>query len=252
VSRRGKALSRRFGCGAFTLIELLVVIAIIALLVTILAPSLRQVEDILKRVVCRSNMRQLTLAWTNYHLANDGMLVGADTGDFGATWDWAGQWGNMKAGKLWAYVETPKPYKCTNPANPGYPISYSIAGSMNGQAADFGPTWRSIWGSLPWKTYTTLPRPSECLVLVEEDDWRGFNMASWVLWNKDQWVDYVSGNHDDGDNLTFADGHTEYWHWEVYNTLAYPHQDAPFYKPDPGNWDLHRLWEIYACVDVLQ
>jgi len=168
---------------AFTLIELLVVITIIALLVTILAPSLRQVEDILKRVVCRSNMRQLAMAWVNYALKNDQMLVGSNTGSSG--WDWVGGWGNMKAGALWPYVETPKVYKCTNPMNPGYPVSYSLSAAVNGQAAGHSATFRAIWGSLPWKTYETIPRPSECLTFIEEDDWRGFNMGSWVLQSKD-------------------------------------------------------------------
>jgi len=166
---------------AFTLIELLVVIAIIALLVTILAPSLRQVEDILKCVVCRSNMRQLAIAWNTYSYKNDQMLMGSNTG---RSFDWTGTWGNMKAGVLYPYIETPKPYKCTNPINPGYPVSYSISGTLNGEDAR-------------WKTTTAIPRPSEVMVFIEEDDWRGYNVNSFLLTSQNQWTDYVAGNHDD-------------------------------------------------------
>jgi len=47
----------------FTLIELLVVIAIIAVLMAILMPALNRVKEQGKRVVCMSNLKQLTMAW---------------------------------------------------------------------------------------------------------------------------------------------------------------------------------------------
>jgi prepilin-type N-terminal cleavage/methylation domain-containing protein/prepilin-type processing-associated H-X9-DG protein len=51
---------------AFTLIELLVVIAIIALLVSILMPSLQKAKELAKTVVCSSNLRSMTLAVNLY------------------------------------------------------------------------------------------------------------------------------------------------------------------------------------------
>lgn len=55
----------------FTLIELLVVIAIIALLLSILMPSLRKVKQIARDVVCRSNLKQWSLIWAMYTGNND-------------------------------------------------------------------------------------------------------------------------------------------------------------------------------------
>lgn len=55
----------------FTLIELLVVIAIIALLLSILMPSLRKVKKQARKVVCQSNLKQWGVIFTLYAQNNN-------------------------------------------------------------------------------------------------------------------------------------------------------------------------------------
>ncbi len=61
-------MTRKRGARGFTLIELLVVVAIIALLISILLPSLRDAREQAKVAKCLAHYRQLTTSATSYFL----------------------------------------------------------------------------------------------------------------------------------------------------------------------------------------
>jgi len=211
---------------AFTLIELLVVIGIIAVLMSILVPSLRLARDHARASVCVSNLRTLSLAWLVYVDDNDGELVGGHVGS--TPWDWVqtpsgvgdpleDRKDAIRRGALFRYVNEVDVYHCPADARKRDPKhiafrTYSIGGGMNGEECT---------GTEPVSKYIEIRSPATKYVFVEECDPRKLNLGSWLLNPTDlsKWVDPFGIWHNKRSCLGWADGRAEKHQWLDNSTI---------------------------------
>lgn len=77
----------------FTVVELLTVLAIIGTLAGLLVPFILQARETARRSICKNNLKQLGLAFDNYHLTHKVFPMGwqaahpADKSG-GGSWAW--------------------------------------------------------------------------------------------------------------------------------------------------------------------
>ena len=205
----------------FTLIELLVVVSIIVVLLAILMPTLRVMQDMKSAAHCENNMHQLSSSWLSYATDNGGKLVSAFTANYGGTTYTGDCWAlnaggtdeGITNGALWNYVGTVNAYKCPifpfkgRPAPIGKARNYSMNQYANG-----GSGWGDFSG-LPATRLTEVQDPENTYVFCEEDDTRTDLLGSFIVSNGTTFVDRIGRWHSFGSVFSFADGHAKRWRW---------------------------------------
>ena len=245
------------GKSAFTLIELLVVVSIIALLVSILLPSLSQARESARTAVCASNMHQIALATILYGMGNQDLFPSIDIAVY-----WTG------------YLVPPDPDKADERLGHFYMLDDYIQSTTNVTVcptppADFhtlfgfprGPQnyiAGSSWAGLPdqlgvfghhgpiylphiWSEparFGEIARPAQVVMLSEKSictgrrgDATAFFQWYW-MWAPNPlmpiFFEPFHGNKDSM-NYAFCDGHVQ-----LYNVEKVPYPDSVLYDND---WD---------------
>jgi prepilin-type N-terminal cleavage/methylation domain-containing protein/prepilin-type processing-associated H-X9-DG protein len=211
----GRAAGRR----GFTLVELLVVIGIIALLISILLPSLSKAREQGNRVKCLSNMRQLGMAMALYTGDNKGAVPRPASGTvLFEDWIYWQSGRDINDGRLVKYqgdsgTFNPELYRC--PSDPevqarNYKYSYTI----NDYIAPHGTT-------LPCRKLSSIRRASEVILFIDESS-ATVDDGCWAPQNyKTDGQNLLSNRHDKGaetktdpnagkGNALFVDGHADW------------------------------------------
>jgi prepilin-type N-terminal cleavage/methylation domain-containing protein/prepilin-type processing-associated H-X9-DG protein len=253
----GSVTMRKSG---FTLIELLVVIAIIAILAALLLPALARAKDRARTTTCLNNLKQLDAAWHLYVVDYNDMVVPNNSISTPSTQFVAGaSWyigdartdpttTNIVNGLLYQYNRSPGIYHCpadrstiTN-AN-GTPLpqlrnrSYNLSQSVNGYP-DYSSTLPLLVHMFSKFTAIRYPDPPTCLLFIDELEESlidaEFGMPTAYHGNLTTWSDLPANRHNQGADLSFADGHVEHWKWvapKVY-TVVPPQPVRPDEWPD--------------------
>ena len=224
-------MNRRKG---FTLIELLVVIAIIALLLSVILPSLRRAKEAAQRVVCRNHLKNIGLSNEIYATENDGAFVPINDPSLGSG---RSQWVvnrafrgilqlNNKQESATSNYNTPDDYLCptdkisTDKANAGgggVLLSYAY------NVTDWGWSHMAAGNYVGHKT-STLKVPGTKLSFADSVDWwlewsgADYREPGWDALGQASLDEYQAAGrwgptiyrHNDGANVLYYDGHSEY------------------------------------------
>jgi prepilin-type processing-associated H-X9-DG protein len=214
---------------------LLVVIALIALLAGLLLPALAKAKGKAQSIACLNNFKQLQLCWNLYaHDYNDHLppndfvyTPSLDPLSNGVSWcpgltiyDTTAT--NIERGLLFPYNRSTAIYHCVSdrstvqtPAGERLPQLRTRSYNMNGTLGCRSTPWIPVFHDA---SEMVRPSPTKVFVLIEvhEDEIfdAHFGIASTSVWFfQNHWGDLPADRHNRGCNLSFADGHVEYWRW---------------------------------------
>ncbi|MBN1347594.1 MAG: prepilin-type N-terminal cleavage/methylation domain-containing protein [Phycisphaerae bacterium] len=199
---------------AFTLIELLVVVAIIALLISILLPSLSRARAMARRTYCMGNMREIGKALNFYAEDQNGFFPVVHGTDYADPQPAVQEW--------WQFLA---PYKFRReymlcPADPHRDDVIEHDPNEDPHAHDVPERIQSyiINGMFVFgKKMDAVIRPADKICLSERgDEGEALHHQGYPAWKAQEvWTDLIKKErHLDRSNYLFVDFHVENLEWE--------------------------------------
>jgi prepilin-type processing-associated H-X9-DG protein len=155
----------------------------------------------------------------------------------------------IKAGALFSYCKNEKLYRCPTGVR-GEMRTYTISDSMNGIPRE-GTHYDNRVGvrvgrTVLWikkRTEISVPGPSYRIVFLDEGRITPDSYATHYV--NPRWWDPPHVRHGDGTNVSFADGHSDYWKWNATETIRIGKMANPLHQFQPttdvGREDLEKM-----------
>jgi prepilin-type N-terminal cleavage/methylation domain-containing protein/prepilin-type processing-associated H-X9-DG protein len=170
LSKRRTCVSAIRSPFGFTLVELLVVIGIIALLISILLPSLSRAQEQARMVNCLSNLRQLGSAFQMYLNENKGKFPAPSAGNQRAE-DWL-YWQSgrvLEESGINRYLTSsgtfePRYFICPSDDVSAHPNAYRYSYTVNWMICQY----KEYQGNLPTLNISQVRNPTQKILLIDE------------------------------------------------------------------------------------